>query len=113
MGKYAAVIRSSVNPVRSDIRSAAVLNKTGELSVFLLNKGGLSERVSIDIKGHHAESKLYLYQVSEKIVSQNDFRLEPIEIQPENGGRRFITLPKKSISVLTNYFLTSKDPGII
>lgn len=113
MGKYAAVIRSSVKPVRPDIRSAAVLNKTGELSVFLLNKGGLSERVSIDIKGHHAESKLYLYQASQKIVSENDFRLEPIEIQPEKGGRRFITLPKKSISVLTNYFLTSKDPGII
>ncbi len=113
MGKYAAVIRSSVKPVRPDMRSAAVLNKTGELSIFLLNKGGLSERVSIDIKGHHADSKLYLYQVSQKTISDAGFRLEPVEIQPEERGRRLITLPGKSISVLTNYYLTSKDPGII
>jgi hypothetical protein len=113
MGKYAAVIRSSVDPVSAEIQAAAVKNRTGDLSVFLLHKGEQSRRVSVDMNGHNAESKLYLYQVSQKTVFDKAFRLEPIEIKPEKGGRRSIKLPEKSISVLTNYYLTSTDSGII
>jgi hypothetical protein len=113
MGKYAAVVQTSAEEETPDIRSAAVINKTGELSVYFLNNSQASRHVSVKIDGRDSHRKMYLYQVSEKLVSNGNFSLEPMPALPESAGKRSVTLPPKSISVLTDYHLTPKDPGII
>jgi hypothetical protein len=113
IGKYAAVIQSSVEPLFPKIRTTAVLNKTGKLSVFFLNNGEHSEQVSLEIKGRDTKDKLYQYQMTQKLASAPGFCREPIESVQDEAGRRLVALPGKSISVLSNYYLTSKDPGVI
>jgi hypothetical protein len=113
IGKYAAVVQSSVKPLLPQIRTTAVLNKTGKLSVFFLNNSEHSEQVSLEIKGRDTKDKLYLYQMTQKLALAPGFCLEPIESEQDKAGRRLVALPGKSISVLTNYYLTSKDPGVI
>ncbi len=113
MGKYAAVVQTSVEEETPDIRSAAVINTTGELSIYFLNSSQASRHVSVKIDGRDSHRKIYLYQVSEKLVSNGNFSLEPMPALPEAAGKRSVILPPKSISVLTDYHLTSKDPGII
>jgi Cellulase (glycosyl hydrolase family 5) len=113
IGKYAAVVQTSVEPLFPQIRTTAVLNKTGNLSIFFLNNSEHSEQVSLEIKGRDTKDKLYLYQLTQKLASDPGFCLEPINSEQDGPGRRLIGLPGKSISVLSNYYLTSKDPGVI
>ena len=113
IGKYAAVVQSSVEPLLPQIRTTAVLNKTGKLSVFFLNNSEHSEQVSLEIKGRDVKDRLYLYQMTQKLALAPGFCLEPIESEQDKAGRRLVALPGKSISVLSNYYLTSKDPGVI
>ncbi|MGA9121004.1 MAG: cellulase family glycosylhydrolase [Bacteroidota bacterium] len=112
-GKYGTIIQTSAEPASPELRTAALVNRTGELTVFLLNNGGSTKTVSVTIEGRDTGGDLYLYQVTKELVSDADFHLEPIETHQEAGGHRSITLPGKSISVLTDYHLTSQDPGII
>ena len=113
IGKYAVVVQSSAEPVVPEVQIAAVMNTSGALSIFLLNSGGTPERVTVEIKSHDMKGKLYLYQVSQKLVSNSNFHLEPTESLLDSIGHRSLSLPEKSISVLTNYYLTSDDPGVI
>ena len=85
----------------------------GKLSVFFLNNSEHSEQVSLEIKGRDVKDRLYLYQMTQKLASAPGFCLQPIESGQDEAGRRLVALPGKSISVLSNYYLTSKDPGVI
>ncbi len=113
IGKYSSVIQSTAEPALPEIQTAAVINRTGELNILFLNNGGFPKLVAVDIKGHDAKRNMFLYQVTQKLVSDTRFSLEPAETLPNEKGKRVIILPKKSISVLTNYYLTSDDSGII
>jgi Cellulase (glycosyl hydrolase family 5) len=113
VGKYADVVQAPAEGITPEMRTAAVLNRTGELSIYFLNNGRTSRRVSVEINGHDPRRRMYLYQVSAKHVSDGDFSLDPMTASPEAMDRRSVSLPPKSISVLTNYYLTAKDPGII
>ena len=113
IGKYASIVGSAAMPGSLQIKTAAVINRTGEITAFFLNDTSLPERVSVKITGDAAMRSLYLYQVSKRLVSEAGFRLEPTETQQEVSGDFSLTLPEMSISVLTNYYLAADDPGII
>ena len=113
MGKYAAVVQTSAAETTPDVRTLAALNRSGELSVFFLNKSRASCRMTVEIVGHDVHREMHFYQVSEKKISADGFSMDPAPAAPNALGVRSVTLPPKSISVLTNYYLTSKDPGII
>jgi len=113
IGKYASVVQSERLALSPQIKTAALISRTGEMTAFFLNSGETPERVSVEIIGETAKSKFYLYQVSQELVSKEGFCLAPTETEQEPSGERFLTLPEKSISVLTNYYLKPDDPGII
>ena len=113
MGMHGDVVEVSASNSTAEFRTTAVLNKSGALSVYFINKGATSKRLLIRIAGHHSPGEMYLYQASERLVAASNFSLEPAIVPSNNSHERLLTLPAKSISVLTDYYLASKDPGII
>ncbi|HTY11210.1 MAG TPA: cellulase family glycosylhydrolase [Bacteroidota bacterium] len=111
IGKYAAALESTVNS--EDIKLAAVKNKTGEISIFLLNSSDADQSVALTITGNASRIGMFLYQVSEKLIASGNFRLEGKIEKETASGERTIVLPAKSISALTSLHLKPDSPGII
>jgi Cellulase (glycosyl hydrolase family 5) len=112
IGKYSRIVRSSIPPHLHGVHAAALVSRTGELTAILLNSGEADHNVQIEINGHRHDGRLYLYQVTREIPGGPDPNLEPSEMSADNSGQIAALLPAKSISVLTNYRLTSEDNGI-
>lgn len=90
--------------------AGALKSPQSKLSVFLLNISAETLHVKLHLVPE-SDRPLYIYQVSESILAEPKFQLNPWP-QPIQTEARLI-LPAKSITTVTNYFLSHQDRGII
>jgi hypothetical protein len=111
LSKYSSVLKTEVSAADSVLMCNAVKSPGGALSVFLLNKSGKSVHVEVGFSGE-IRGEMYLYQVSKEIIHTPGFELNKVRSYVE-GEKCAILLPPRSISVITQHSLDSKDKGIV
>ena len=109
--KYSSVVACTVNQPDSILMSVALLSPEGELSVFVLNPSDNALHVALNITSLPGK-QMNVYQVTKETVSQPDFELNAIQ-QFKSSKKNSLTLPAKSITTISSYFLKHKDKGII
>lgn len=109
--KYATTVHCQTDQPESVLMSAALLSPEGELSVFLLNGSPQDVRVEISVKAPTVRT-MHVYQVSEHLLRDSSFVLNPgSEFSSAEGTE--LTLPARSITTVSSYFLKAEDEGII
>jgi hypothetical protein len=111
LSKYSSVVECSVNCPDSVLMSLAMLSPGGELSIFILNQSENELTVSLDITSL-PRKQMNVYQVTKEKVTQPDFELNAIQ-NFKSSRKRLITLPAKSITTVSSYYLKHRDKGII
>ncbi len=110
--KNSKVIETKVNGGQ-DILCQTIESPSGELTIYILNKNDKKVSVDLQINGNN-ETKLYLYQVTEPILKEKDFKLNPIKSYSQLKDKVItVQLPPKSISTLSQFNLNDDDFGII
>lgn len=110
LSKYSAVITCQHEFNDETLLAAALKSPHGNLSVFLLNLSDEPLLVNLHLSPQSAKL-LYVYQVSKSMFAKPNFQLNP---RPQTlQADPLLTLPAKSITTVTNYYLTHQDKGII
>lgn len=110
LSKYSAVLTCRHEFKDETMLAGALKSPQSKLSVFLLNISAETLHVKLHLVPE-SDRPLYIYQVSESILAEPKFQLNPWP-QPIQTEARLI-LPAKSITTVTNYFLSHQDRGII
>ncbi|MGW8317166.1 MAG: cellulase family glycosylhydrolase [Bacteroidales bacterium] len=111
LSKYSFVLKTEVAAADSVLMCNALKSPGGLLSVFLLNKSGKAINVEVGFSGE-IPGELHLYQVSKEIINAPGFEMNKVKSYGE-GEKCALLLPPKSISVITQHSLDSKDKGIV
>lgn len=112
LGKYSAVLALKSSSV-DEFKAAALKSKNGNITVILLNRKKERINLVMNIKGIDEKRKFGLYQITEPVVNDPDFELNPLlRISGLNKDKK-IVLPPESITVLSTYQITNKEYGII
>ncbi len=109
LSKYSSVVSCSTNLPDSALMSLAVLSPQGELSVFILNLSNETIETDLNITSL-PKKQMNVYQVTKELVSQPVFELNPI--QSFNSKKKQLTLPPKSITTVSSYYLENRDKGV-
>jgi len=112
-GKYASIlsVKTDLNP--EGVLITAYKNRDGNMSVLLVNNSNMSVSASISIENDLNNRVFYFYQVTEALINNIAFALNPRKIY--NGSLKVKTLEllPESISVLSTLNLGQTDSGII
>ena len=111
LSKYSSSVSCSVNQPDSVLMAVAMRSPSGQLSIFILNKGEKELKSSLKIQGQ-APEKLTVYKVSKELVNQPGFELNPMATFKSNDRLEVILAPK-SITTITSYLLTNNDNGVM
>jgi len=103
--------RVDVDPSRADdLLAVAVKSPRGRLTAFVLNQGGDPVEASTTFAG--TSDRLFLYQVEEKDLVEG-MALVPRERFSPSPRLRVLTLPARSLTVITAFDLGPVDPGVV
>jgi hypothetical protein len=111
ISKYSATVVCHVNQPDSVLMATALLSPAGELSVFLVNNSNKPLQVELDVAAYPTR-KLFTYQVSEGILEDPEFLLEPAR-ELSSSDIASLILPARSITTVSSYRLYAGDDGII
>lgn len=111
--KYSSVISSSKSSNPADVRIASVISRKNQLTAIILNGENRPVDAAVRILNRKPETNLNLYQVTSRSAGDPDFNLEPAKVSSATGGVLSIELPGESISVLSDYSLTSEENGVL
>jgi hypothetical protein len=111
--KYSSVLATRTSKNSKPLRTAAVKSKDGNITVVLLNNVKSKISLNIQFLGIERSRKLNIYQITEKIISDKKFKLNPLGHTLELKTIQKIVLPPESITVLSTYRLLHEDYGII
>jgi hypothetical protein len=113
MGKYASVLTTRTDQDIDGVYYAAY--KNGEGSIVILVVNNLAEPVGMDIQMEAvpAIQPWYLYQVTEKLVNEPGFKLDPVTQYDNTGKLQPVHLAPESITVLTTLGLRHADRALI
>lgn len=111
LSKYSTTLGFTTGVPDSVFMSAALLSPDGELTAYMVNVG--QEPLSLDLEIASFENReMYVYQVSKKIVSGADFRLNAMESFRSDRKKKII-LPPRSITTVSSVSLDHNDRGVI
>jgi Cellulase (glycosyl hydrolase family 5) len=113
VGKYSTVLGIKITGNGDDFKTAALESKNGNITVVLLNLRNTEIELDFGLKGIDEKKIFSFYQVTESAVCSPEFELNPLMRISGLNRNRQIVLPPQSISVLSTYHLTQKDPGVI
>ncbi len=111
MSKYSSSVACKVSLPDSVVNAAALVSPEGELSVFMVNDADEPVEVSLNISVSQSK-EMNVYQVSEKILAEPGFELNPLQHFSSEKPHRLV-LPPRSITTVTSYDLNNSDKGII
>jgi hypothetical protein len=111
LSKYSSVVECLVSRPDSVLMSLALLSPAGELSVFILNPTDDELNISLEVAAF-PKKQMNVYQVTKEAVTQPDFELHAIQ-NFKSSKKSIFTLPAKSITTVSSYFLKHSDKGII
>lgn len=113
MGKYATVVESSLTDNPNKLLAVAYKNTDGSAAIILVNNSEKEETIDINFERTEKSQPYYLYQVSEKILADTKFKLNPISKILAEKTIENIQVPAKSITVLTTSNLKNKNQGLV
>ena len=95
--------------------TAMVRSPKGHLTLILANREPTAVEIRFQMEGLDRKTAFHRYEVTEKKLTQSDFRLASearFTVSPHRAG--FVhTVPARSVTVFTTYYLTPDTPGII
>jgi hypothetical protein len=97
------------------ILASALLSPAGNMTVIVLNKSAHQEQMTLEVPQNLGKPEFYKYQVTEASVRDPGYQMSPLQsfqISPTQSGIAD-KLPPESITVYSNYHLSSNDPGTI
>ncbi len=111
LGKYASVISAKSIQNIDDVYYAALKNRDGSIVLLLVNNR--QEPVTFDVSMQPvAENQtFYLFQVTENLVQDPKFKLNPVKEFVSSTKMEGINLAPESISVLTTIELKHEQSG--
>ena len=85
------------------------------MTVIVLNKSAHEEAMTLEIPSDKGKPDFYKYQVTEALVKNPKYEMSSLASFHIHPAQLAIndTLPPESITVYSNYHLSSNDPGII
>jgi len=113
LGKYASVLESKADNNPDSLVFASCKNTDGNLSVLFVNNRKEPVTVSITFENSGSRKDFRFYQVTESLLHNPDFRLDPQKLFRHSNKLKNLVLQPESISVLTNIDLVHSDPGVI
>lgn len=113
MAKHSQILGIEVGSSR--VLASALLSPAGSMTVIVLNKSDHEETVLLEIPKNAGKPDFFKYLVTEVSVSDPKYRMPPMESFQVRPTAPVIadTLPPASITVYSNYHLSSDDFGII
>jgi hypothetical protein len=99
----------------NQILASALLSPDGNMTVIVLNKSANKEELTLRLPMNTGKSDFHKYQVTEALVKSPGYQMSPVASFNISAAQPAITdtLPPASITVYSNYHLSSNDPGII
>ena len=89
--------------------ATALVSPAGRLTILILNAAEKGAAVSLEVAGAPSEP-LHLYQTQESTLGPS-FRMEPVR-RIGAAGPTDLTLPGRSVTVLTSFERGHADPGV-
>lgn len=109
VAKGSRVVECRVDAPTTGLLAAAVVSPGGRVTVLLLNASGEDVAASVETQAA-PPGMLSLYQVEESRLGPG-FRMDPLR-EASPAGPIPLTLPARSVSVLTGFGLKHEDDGI-
>ncbi len=99
----------------SRILASSLLSPAGNMTVIVLNKSAREEELTLGIPENAGKPDFYKYQVTEASVKDPKYQMSPLQSFQIHQAQSSINdkLPPESITVYSNYHLSSDDPGVI
>jgi len=113
IGKYPDLIFWQTNMCIDGVKITAYRNQNGSIGVLFINNENRPIRISLSFSGAEDQLAFNLYQVTEFMVTDPDFKLSPRAIEHTEKEPRIIVLPPESINLITTLTLKSDDWGLI
>jgi hypothetical protein len=113
IGKYPDLIFWQTNMCIDGVKITAFRNRNGSIGVLFINNEKRPIRISLSFSGAEDQLAFNLYQVTELLVANPDFKLNPRAIEHTEKQPRIIVLPPESINLITTLEITSDGWGII
>lgn len=97
------------------ILASALLSPNGNMTVIVLNKSGNEEALTLGLPENTGKPDFHKYQVTEALVKSPGYQMSPVAFFSVSSAQQAIvdTLPPASITVYSNYHLSSNDPGVM
>lgn len=112
LGKHASTLALQTENDIDSVKQTAFRNLDGNIVVLFVNNKKNAVDVSLTMKAVSPNKPFQLYQLTEALLMQPDFRLDPVKkITGFNKPRTFTLLPK-SIAVITTYNFRQEDAGV-
>ncbi|MGB7760199.1 MAG: cellulase family glycosylhydrolase [Bryobacteraceae bacterium] len=112
MASHSAVLETKTQAPL--IAAVALRSPRGNLTVYVLNRGGAAKQLRVAVAGIEGARVLYKYQVMEWTVGVPGYQMNPMRsfaVSPEKPEFSD-QAPGESITVYSTYKLTDADPGI-
>src|SRR5208282_3739138 len=109
LAKYSSILQLQCdNP---DLVASAARSPRGNLTIFILNKSGADEAITLSLANLAQATTLYKYQVTEESAGNPDFQMNPLEKIEASAAKPTLTdkLPETSITVYSTYKLMHSD----
>ena len=113
LGKYASVLSWECDRNLSGVVLTACKNTDGSLSVLIVNNSKESITTDISITNTDKRQQFNLYQITETMVKDPGFKLNPQKVFKVSGELKNLMILPESISVLTTNSLKNSDWGVI
>ncbi len=110
LSKQSSTVSCKTSQTDSILMSQALLSRSGELSVFILNKSKEEQVVNLNID-NLPKKIMNIYQTTKEIVTKADFELNTIH-QFNSTKSEKLVLPAYSITAVSSYALKHSDKGI-
>jgi hypothetical protein len=113
MGKYASVLATRSNQDIDGVFYAAYKNGDGAIVILVVNNQAEPVDMDVQVEANSESQPFYLYQVTEKIVNEPGFKLDPVKRYKKATKLHSVQLAPESITILTNIGFTHAEQGMI
>lgn len=94
------------------VKPAAFKNQDGNIVILLVNQRPAPVNLHLSLVDQNPKQAFQVYNVTEAMVSENTFRLDPAQSIKGLSKPKVIQLLPKSITVITTYNLKHNEPAI-
>ncbi len=113
LGKYASAIHCYTEWCIEGVKPTAFKNQDGNVVIMIVNKRKDPVKLNLTLLGDEAKTPFQVYQVTEELVSNPAYRMDPVKTVKGMNKQQSLNLLPASITVITTYNLKHEDLGIM